>query len=111
MKPRILACLMLFSMPALATRDIYDYCIISGVASGAEDEFISNLSAELVNINGITYEDRCSDLRQLGYQRGKRFAEMKMSPSSREDDIRYWTLYQNFRDKVMRRLIDSLNLQ
>jgi len=108
MKPILFTMLLVFSTASVANNKVYEYCIVWGVAGGSGDGFIQSLSGILLEKKGIHYSDKvCSDLKKSGYRNGQIFST---GNSSDEDARESWMIFQNFRDKVMSQLIDTLNL-
>ena len=100
--------LLAISLPSFAENRDYEYCIVWGVAGGADDQFIQNLTDKVLDKKGISPFDKvCSTLKQTSYKHGKQFSQ---GNTSNNEAIESWAIYQTFRDKVMEGLVALLNL-
>ena len=108
MKIIITTIILLFSLPIFAENKDYEYCIVWGVAGGADDKFIQNLTDKVLQKKGISQFDKvCSTLKQTSYKQGKQFSQGNTSDKEAAES---WAIYQNFRNKVMNNLVELLKL-
>src|SRR5690606_113883 len=97
MKIFLAALLIMLPFSSYADNKDYEYCLIWGVAGGAEDQFIQNLVDKVLEKNGISQFDKvCSTLKQTAYAHGRQFSQGNTTNAEAQES---WALYQKFRDK------------
>jgi len=107
MKVSAIFILLTLSTVTYAQNSDYEYCIIWGVASAANDNFTLNLADKILDKKGISLDKVCSTLKQTSYKQGQQWSK---GNTTNKDVMQSWFIYQNFRDKVMNKLIDILKL-
>ena len=102
----VTALLLLFSFSANATPD-YSYCEITGLALGADKEFVGSVAARIVDRQGLTGEAGCVAVWKDSYNTGKRLA----SGGKWSDlDAVKWQRLQDFENKVLDSVISGLHI-
>ena len=108
MKILLAALLIMFPLYSSANNKDYEYCIIWGVAGGANDSFTQSLAQAVLEKKRISYEDKvCSTLKQKAYKQGRQFSQ---GDTTDTEVYESWMLFQNFRNKVMIKLVEQLKL-
>jgi hypothetical protein len=101
-----IAPLMLLSFSSVAEPD-YTYCEITGLALGADKEFVGSVAARIVDRQGLTGESGCQAVWQDAYRTGKRLSAG--GQWSQLDAVK-WGKLQAFETKVLDSVINSLHL-
>ena len=101
-----LALVALLSFPASATPD-YTYCEITGLALGADKEFVGSVASRIVDRQGLTGEPGCQAVWQDAYRTGKR---LSAGGQWSELDAVKWRKLQDFETKVLDSVINGLQL-
>jgi hypothetical protein len=102
----VIVSLLLLPFSALAGPD-YTYCEITGLALGANKEFVGSVSARIVNRQGLTGESGCQAVWKDSYATGKR-----LSAGGKWSDLDSvkWQKLQDFETKVLDSVINGLHL-
>ena len=98
--------LLLFPLSVYASPD-YTYCEITGLALGANKEFVGSVAARIVDRQGLTSEPGCKAIWKDSYNTGKR-----LSAGGKWSDLDWakWQKLQDFETKVLDSVIDGLHL-
>jgi len=109
MKKTLCAVIFCFFATSFAQEGDYEYCIVWGVAGGAGDQFIQSLAGRVLEKKEIdTLDQVCSTLKQAAYRHGREFSQT--GDTTNQAAYENWQIYQNFRDRVMDGLIETLGL-
>ena len=106
MRLPLIALLLLSPFPAVAAPD-YRYCEITGLALGADKEFVGSVAARIVDWQGLTGEAGCQAIWKDSYATGKRLSAG--GQWSDLDSVK-WQRLQDFETKVLDSVIDGLHL-
>ncbi len=98
--------LLLLPLPAIAAPD-YTYCELTGLALGANKEFVGSVGARIVNRQGLTGEPGCQAIWKDSYATGKRLSAG--GQWSDLDSVK-WQRLQDFENKVLDSVITGMNL-
>ena len=101
-----LALVALLSFPASATPD-YTYCEVTGLALGADKEFVGSVASRIVDRQGLTSDAGCKAAWQDAYRTGKR---LSAGGQWSELDAVKWRKLQDFETKVLDSVINGLQL-
>ena len=105
---RRLAIISLLLLPLSSTgAPDYTYCEITGLALGAEKEFVGSVAARIVDRQGLTGESGCQAVWKDAYRTGKR---LSTGGQWSELDAVKWRKLQDFEAKVLDSVINSLQL-
>ena len=106
MRVLVLASLLLAPLAASATPD-YTYCEITGLALGADKEFVGSVSSCIVDKQGLTGDLGCQAVWADAYQKAKRISAG--GEWSQLDSVT-WQKLQDFETKVLDSVIKDLHL-
>ncbi len=98
--------LFLLSFSSAASQD-YSYCEVTGLALGANKEFVGSVAARIVDREGLTGEPDCQAVWQDAYRTGKRLSTG--GQWSDLDSVK-WRKLQDFETKVLDSVINGLHL-
>ena len=98
--------LLLLSFSSVAAPD-YSYCEITGLALGADKEFVGSVASRIVDRQGLTGEPGCQAIWQDAYRTAQRLSAG--GPWSDLDSIK-WRKLQDFETKVLDSVIQGLHL-
>ena len=101
-----LALVALLPLSVSATPD-YTYCEITGLALGADKEFVGSVASRIVDRQGLTREPGCQAVWQDAYRTGKRLSS---GGQWSELDAVKWRKLQDFETKVLDSVINGLQL-
>ncbi|KGM54899.1 hypothetical protein N800_02235 [Lysobacter daejeonensis GH1-9] len=102
----VVASLLLLPFTASAAPD-YKYCEITGLALGADKEFVGSVAARIVDKQGLTGESGCQAVWADAYQKGKR---LSAGGQWSKLDMVTWQKLQDFETKVLDSVINGMQL-
>ena len=98
--------LLLLPFSSAAAPD-YSYCELTGLALGADKEFVGSVASRIVDRQGLTGEPGCRVIWQDAYRTGQRLSAG--GQWSDLDSIK-WRKLQDFETKVLDSVIQGLHL-
>jgi len=98
--------LLLLPLTAAAAPD-YKYCEITGLALGADKEFVGSVASRIVDKQGLTGEPGCKAVWADAYKNGKR---LSAGGQWSQLDLVTWRKLQDFETKVLDSVIQDLQL-
>lgn len=98
--------LFLLSFSSVAAPD-YTYCEITGLALGADKEFVGSVAARIVDRQGLTGDPGCHAVWQDAYRTGRR---LSAGGQWSDLDAVKWRKLQNFETRVLDSIINGLQL-
>lgn len=105
---RFLVFASLLSLPLAATcAPDYTYCEVTGLALGADKEFIGSVASRIVDKQGLAGEVGCQAVWADAYAKGKR---MSAGGQWSQLDIVTWQKLQDFETKVLDSVVQDLQL-
>ena len=102
----LLPILLAFASQANGATD-YGYCEITGLALGAEKEFVGSVAARILDRQGLMGDPGCQAVWQDSYRTGKR---LSTGGEWSELDRVKWQKLQDFEAKVLDSVINDLGL-
>ena len=106
MRLLVLAAFLLLPFAASAAPD-YNYCEITGLALGADKEFVGSVASRIVDKQGLTGDSGCQAVWADAYQKGKR---LSAGGQWSKLDFVTWQKLQDFEAKVLDGVIKNLQL-
>jgi hypothetical protein len=97
---------LLLPLTASAATD-YTYCEITGLALGADKEFVGSVASRIVAKQGLAGEHGCQAVWADAYQKSKR---LSAGGKRSQLDMVTWQKLQDFETKVLDSVIKDLQL-